>query len=146
MAATQTRGLAIAIIDRGRVVRVRSYGARNAAGAPLRTDTIMYGASLTKTAFAAMVMQHVDAGRLDLDQPLATYLDRPLPDYPDEDRYAPWSDLAGDDRWQQITARHVLTHSAGFANFAFLEPDGKLHARCQFCAREYLIDPANVGA
>ncbi len=27
-----------------------------------------------------------------------------------------------------------------------IEPDGKLHARCQFCAREYLIDPAKVGA
>ncbi|MGD9967412.1 MAG: Hsp33 family molecular chaperone HslO [Hyphomonadaceae bacterium] len=27
-----------------------------------------------------------------------------------------------------------------------IEPDGNLHARCQFCAREYLIDPANVGA
>jgi molecular chaperone Hsp33 len=27
-----------------------------------------------------------------------------------------------------------------------IEPDGKLHARCQFCAREYLLDPANVGA
>jgi molecular chaperone Hsp33 len=27
-----------------------------------------------------------------------------------------------------------------------IEPDGKLHARCQFCAREYLIDPENVGA
>jgi len=29
---------------------------------------------------------------------------------------------------------------------ALIEPDGKLHARCQFCAREYLIDPAKVGA
>jgi molecular chaperone Hsp33 len=27
-----------------------------------------------------------------------------------------------------------------------IEPDGKLHARCQFCAREYLIDPVKVGA
>lgn len=27
-----------------------------------------------------------------------------------------------------------------------IEPDGYLHARCQFCAREYLIDPAKVGA
>lgn len=26
-----------------------------------------------------------------------------------------------------------------------IEPDGKLHARCQFCSREYLIDPAKVG-
>jgi CubicO group peptidase (beta-lactamase class C family) len=126
MAATQSRGLAIAIIDKGRVVRVRSYGARNAAGAPLQTDTIMYGASLTKSAFAYMVMQLVEEGRLDLDRPLAAYLDRPLPEYPTEEKYAPWSDLAGDERWRSITARHVLTHSVGFANFAFVEPDGKL--------------------
>lgn len=126
MAATQTRGLAIAIIDRGRVVRVRSYGARNAAGAPLRTDTIMYGASLTKSAFAYMVMQLVEEGRLDLDRPLAAYLQRPLPEYPTENKYAPWVDLAGDERWRSITARHALTHSIGFANFAFVEPDGKL--------------------
>jgi molecular chaperone Hsp33 len=26
-----------------------------------------------------------------------------------------------------------------------IEPDGFLHARCQFCAREYLIAPANLG-
>jgi CubicO group peptidase (beta-lactamase class C family) len=60
MAATQSRGLAIAVIDKGRVVRVRSYGARNAAGAPLQTDTIMYGASLTKSAFAYLGMQLVE--------------------------------------------------------------------------------------
>jgi CubicO group peptidase (beta-lactamase class C family) len=71
MAATGSRGLAIAVIDKGRVVRTRSYGARNAAGAPLQTDTIMYGASLTKSAFAYVVMQLVDEGRLDLDTPLA---------------------------------------------------------------------------
>lgn len=126
MTATQSRGLAIAIIDKGRVVRVRSYGERNAAGAPLQTNTIMYGASLTKSAFAYMVMQLVEEGRLDLDRPLAEYLDRPLPEYPTENKYAPWVDLAGDERWRSITARHVLTHSVGFANFAFVEPDGKL--------------------
>jgi CubicO group peptidase (beta-lactamase class C family) len=126
MAATQSRGLAIAIIDKGRVVRVRSYGDRNAAGAPLQTNTIMYGASLTKSAFAYMAMQLVDEGLLDLDRPLVGYLDRPLPEYPTENKYAPWVDLAGDQRWRSITARHALTHSVGFANFAFVEPDGKL--------------------
>ena len=126
MAATQSRGLAIAIIDNGRVVRVRSYGERNAAGAPLEIHSIMYGASLTKSAFAYFVMQLVDEGKLDLDRPLARYLDRELPAYPTEDKYAPWVDLAADDRWRSVTARHVLTHSVGFANFAFLEPDGKL--------------------
>lgn len=126
MAATQSRGLAIAVIDHGRVVRVRAAGERNQAGQPLQTDTIMYGASLTKTAFAFMVMQLVDEGRIDLDTPLASYLAHPLPEYPTEQKYAPWGDLVGDERWRLITARHVLTHSVGFANFAFVEPDGKL--------------------
>jgi CubicO group peptidase (beta-lactamase class C family) len=126
MAATHARGLAIAIVDHGKVARVRAYGARNAAGQPLTPDTIMYGASLTKSAVAYMAMQLVDEGVLTLDKPLAAYLDRPLPDYPTEEKYAPWAGLASDPRWRTITARHVLTHSTGFANFAFLEPDGKL--------------------
>jgi CubicO group peptidase (beta-lactamase class C family) len=43
-----------------------------------------------------------------------------------EDHYARWSDLAGDDRWKQLTPRMLLNHASGFANFGFLEPDGKL--------------------
>jgi CubicO group peptidase (beta-lactamase class C family) len=126
MAATHAKGLAMAVIEDGKVAYARSFGVRNAAGDPLQTDTIMYGASLTKAIFAYTVMQLVDKGVLDLDRPIADYLDRPLPSYPDDDRYAPWHGLAGDPRWKQITARMLLTHSAGFANFAFLEPDGKL--------------------
>ncbi len=126
MGATQSRGMAIALIDNGRVVYVQSYGDRNLAGEALESDTIMYGASLTKSAFAFMVMQLVDEGRLALDRPISEYLQRPLPEYPTENKYAPWVDLAGDERWRLITARHLLTHSVGFANFAFVEPDGKL--------------------
>ncbi|MDY7224897.1 serine hydrolase domain-containing protein [Hyalangium rubrum] len=126
MAATGAKGLALAVIDNGRVVAARAYGARNAKGDPLRTDTVMYGASITKTVFAYLVMQLADEGRLDLDASIARYLDRPLPDYADEDRYSTWSHLADDDRWRAITPRILLTHSAGFANFGFLEPDGRL--------------------
>ena len=126
MTATQANGVAVAVIDEGRVVHVGAYGKRNAAGEPLQPDTIMYGASLTKTAFAYTVMQLVDDGKLDLDRPLAAYLAKPLPDYPTEKKYAPWADLAGDPRWRKLTARILLTHSSGFGNFAFMEPDGKL--------------------
>lgn len=127
MVATQAKGLALAVIEDGKVVHVRSYGARNANGAPLQPDTIMYGASLTKAMFAYTVMQLVEEGRLDLDRSIAEVLPKPLPDYADEDGYAPWSSLAGDERWRAITPRILLTHSAGFANFFFLEPDEKLH-------------------
>lgn len=127
MAATQAKGMAVAVIDDGRVIYARSAGSRNQQGDPLQPDTIMYGASLTKATFAWFVMQLVDEGKLDLDAPISKYLTKPLPDYPDPDEnYANWPDLAGDDRWKRLTPRILLTHSSGFANFGFLEPDGKL--------------------
>jgi CubicO group peptidase (beta-lactamase class C family) len=121
MDQADVKGLALAVIDEGRPVRVRAFGlAQLARRQPLRTDTIMYGASLTKTAFAYLVLQLVDEGRLDLDSPIARYLPRPLPAYP---RYA---DLAGDDRWRLLTPRILLGHATGFANFRWLESDRKL--------------------
>ncbi len=126
MEATGAQGLAIAVIDDGRVVHVSAHGKRNAAGDPLQVDTVMYGASLTKAVFAYTVMQLVEEGVLELDRPIGEYFRAPLPDYPAVPGYGPWPDLAGDERWKAITARILLTHSAGFANFAFLEPDGKL--------------------
>lgn len=126
MRGTGARGLALAVIDEGRVVHVHAAGERNAQGEPLRTDTVMYGASLTKAAFAWMVMQLVDEGRLELDRPIAELLPRPLPEYGSPFGFAPWRDLAGDERWRALTPRILLSHAAGFANFAFLEPDGKL--------------------
>jgi CubicO group peptidase (beta-lactamase class C family) len=118
------QGLALAVIDDGQVRSVRSWGWRNAEKRlPLQTDTIMYGASLTKAAFAYMLLQLVDEGKLDLDAPLERLLPRPLPEYRKPFDYA---DLAGDQRWRRITPRILLTHSAGFANFRWLEPDKKL--------------------
>ncbi|WP_457445670.1 serine hydrolase domain-containing protein [Roseateles sp. P5_E4] len=126
MATSQAQGLAVAVIDDGQVVHVGAYGKRNAAGEPLLTDTVMYGASLTKAVFAYWAMQLVEEGKLDLDRPLAGYLDRPLPEYAGFLTPYSWQHLAGDNRWRQLTARMLLTHSSGFANFAFLEPDRRL--------------------
>ncbi len=126
MSDTQARGLALAVIDRGQVVHVAAYGERNAAGQALQTETVMYGASLTKMVFGYTVMQLVEEGRLQLDRSIAEALPKPLPEYGNAPGYANWGDLAGDERWRQLTPRLLLTHSPGFANFAFLEPDGKL--------------------
>jgi CubicO group peptidase (beta-lactamase class C family) len=128
---THANGMAVAVIDHGKVVYVKAYGIRNAKGDPLSTDTIMYGASLTKTVFAYTVMQLVDQGKLNLDTPIKDDLDKPLPTYgPDPvfpDKYGPYKDLADDPRWERITPRMCLTHSTGFSNFWFIEPDRKLH-------------------
>lgn len=130
MAREDVKGLALAVIDNGEVMKVAAYGWRNVEKRlPLTTDTVMYGASLTKTAIAYLTLQLVDEGVLDLDAPLAGLLPKPLPDYED------YKDLDGDDRWKSLTPRMVLTHSTGFANFRWLEDDGKLQFHFQPGAR-----------
>ena len=131
MIRTHANGIAIAVIDHGKVGYVKAYGVRNAKGDPLTTDTVMYGASLTKTVFAYTVMQLVERGKLRLDTPIKDDLDKPLPEYGSDPKisgkYGPYSSLANDARWEKITPRMCLTHSTGFHNFYFLEPDQKLH-------------------
>jgi CubicO group peptidase (beta-lactamase class C family) len=115
------QGLALAVIEEGRVVYVSAYGRRNVErDLPLTTETILYGASLTKTAFAYMVMQLVDEGRLKLDAPVTDLLPRPLTEFED------YTDLAADERWRDLTPRILLTHTSGFANFRWLEADQRL--------------------
>src|SRR5258708_9347451 len=63
MARTHSNGMAVAVVDHGKIADVNAYGTRNADGDPLTTATVMYGASLTKTVFAYTVMQLVDEGR-----------------------------------------------------------------------------------
>jgi CubicO group peptidase (beta-lactamase class C family) len=131
MSRTRANGMAVAVIDHGKVGYVHAYGIRNAKGDKLTTDTVMYGASLTKTVFAYTVMQLVDQGKLNLDTAIKDDLDDPLPSYgPDPvfpDKHGPYKDLADDPRWEKITPRMCLTHSTGFSNFWFIEPDHKLH-------------------
>lgn len=131
MSNTQAHGMALAVIDHGKVSYVQAFGIRNTKGEPLTTDTVMYGASLTKTVLAYTTLQLVDQGKLNLDTPIKDDLDRPLPTYgPDPvfpDKYGPYKDLAADKRWEKITPRMCLTHSTGFSNFWFIEPDQKLH-------------------
>ncbi|OBU51667.1 serine hydrolase domain-containing protein [Stenotrophomonas maltophilia] len=127
MQVAHARGMAVAVVDGGKVVHVAAYGERNAAGEPLQTDTVMYAASLTKMAFGHLIVQLAQDKVIDLDASIASALDRPLPDYPAEPKkYADYTVLAGDERWRRLTPRLLLNHASGFANFAFLEPDGKL--------------------
>ena len=124
MRAGEVPGVSLALLDGGRIAWQRAYGVRDTSGAPLTPASVMQAASFTKAAFACLVLQLVDEGRLDLDAPIARYLPKPLPEYP---RYA---DLAGDPRWRRLTARMLLDHTSGFPNWRWLADDHKL--RFQF--------------
>ena len=126
MAAAKVPGLALALIEDGRVTYVKAYGLRDLEqNLPLTTDTTMYAASITKTMFAYAVMTLVDERRIDLDRSIADYLPKPLPSY---EKYA---DLGGDERWRKITPRMLLSHTAGFPNFRYFTRDGRFdeHAK-----------------
>jgi CubicO group peptidase (beta-lactamase class C family) len=121
MTRGEVTGVGIAIFEHGDPVFVRAYGERDVEHhLPLTPDSVMAAASLTKATFAYLVMKLVDAHQLALDRPIQDYLPKPLADYPD------YADLAGDPRVAKLTARILLDHTAGFANWRWLEDDHKL--------------------
>ncbi len=122
MKAAEVPGAGIAIFNGQKVVYMKAYGFRDKEkGLPLTADSVMTAASLTKSAFATVVMQLVQEGVLNLDQPVYQYLPKPLPEY---ERY---TDLAGDPRYKLITLRMLLDHTSGFPNLRVFNDDHKLN-------------------
>jgi CubicO group peptidase (beta-lactamase class C family) len=96
--ATHKRGggAAVAVYHRGEIVVDAWTGARNSAGAPWQSDTMVMSFSTTKGVVATVVHRLVDHGLVDYDEPVATY----------------WPEFAAGGK-ERITVRHLLTHSAG---------------------------------
>src|SRR5579871_1627439 len=121
MDTADVTGLCLGVIIDDKPVYVKAYGYSNKAKNKWNdTATSFYGASLAKPLFGYMVMQLVDKGLIDLDKPLYKYLPKPLPEYEN------YKDLAADERWKLITARHCLSHTTGFPNWREIDNNGKL--------------------
>lgn len=119
--AAHVTGAGIAIFHKGKVEYLKAYGFRDTEkNLPLTPDSVMTSASLSKAAFACLVMLLVEQHALNLDTPISQYLPKQLPEYP---RYA---DLKGDERWQKLTLRILLSHTSGFPNWRAFEDDRKL--------------------
>ncbi len=104
MRASAVPGLQLTIIEHGAVRWTRGYGVRSSDTMdPVDGQTVFEAASLSKPVFAYAVLQLVDAGVMDLDQPLAEYYE--------------YQDLSHDERTAQVTARMVLSHSSGLPNW-----------------------------
>ena len=119
-------GAQIAILNHGRLVWSYAYGLRDVAkNLPMTADTNVWAASITKAVFATWVMRLVEEGKLNLDEPVAKMLPKPLTEY---ERYkVGGTELVKDPRWPLVTPRMLLSHTAGFANFKDMEPDQKIH-------------------
>jgi CubicO group peptidase (beta-lactamase class C family) len=108
MAERHVPGLALAVVDRDHVVWQAAFGfTDDDRRVPVTIDT-MFGVQSTSKAFTATaVMQAVQAGRLDLDAPITTY----LPDFTVHSAFEPNPE-------RRITLRMLLSHTAGLTHEA----------------------------
>jgi CubicO group peptidase (beta-lactamase class C family) len=128
MAAAKVHGLAVTIFNKNQPVYKKTFGYKRAdTKAPLSSSTNLYGASLSKAVFAVLVMKLVEEGKLDLDKPLHEYLPKPIYEYtPTKKWHDNYADLRGDSAYKKITARMCLSHTSGFPNWRWDNPDEKL--------------------
>lgn len=129
--AANVQGLAISIFNKNEPVYKKTFGYKNfKTKEPLKTSTNIYGASLSKSLFAVLVMKLLDEGLLNLDKPLQDYLPKPIYEYtPSKKWHDNYSDLKGDSLYKKITARMCLDHTTGFPNWRWIEEDRKLRVK-----------------
>lgn len=131
MKVANVHGLGIVVFNNNEPVYKKTFGYKNAiTKEPIKTETNFYGASLSKSVFAVMVMQLVEKGILDLDKPLQEYLPKPIFDYkPTKKWHDNYVDLKNDPAYLKITTRMCLDHTSGFPNWRRDEPDEKLKVK-----------------
>lgn len=100
----QVPGCAVAVVHKGKVVRLRGYGQRRLdQPSPVDADTVFQIASSTKVLNASLVMDLVEEKKLDLDRPVIDY----LPELQTSDSYVT----------AHLTTRDLLAHRSGMPAF-----------------------------
>ncbi len=96
-------GVSVSVVDKNGIVYSQGYGSRQLKDNLAATEDTLYGiGSCTKSFAALAVMQLVERGLLDTDDPVSKYL--PV-------------DFGG----QRVTVHHLLTHSSGIPSLAVSE-------------------------
>jgi CubicO group peptidase (beta-lactamase class C family) len=101
IAEHQIPGLALAIVHNDEIVYTQGYGVASPDGTPVTPQTPFIIASCSKSFTALAIMQLVEAGEIELDAPIQTYL--------------PWFTMAGPEDAALITVRHLLVQTSGLS-------------------------------
>jgi CubicO group peptidase (beta-lactamase class C family) len=100
-------GLAVGVLAAGQTGEFGYGVASIESGYPVLPSSLFQIGSISKICTTTLVLQLVDEGRLELDQPVATW----LPDLR----------LADSDAQRRITLRHLLTHTSGIDGDGFAD-------------------------
>src|SRR6185369_14735704 len=100
MLAHRIPGVSLAVLRRGKIVLLKSYGFANVEHqVPVKPSTIFQSGSIGKQFTAAAVMILVQENKLALDDKISKY----FPDAPAA--------------WKDITIQHLLTHTSGMGDY-----------------------------
>ena len=116
LAAYNTPGATIAIVQNGELVWEKGYGlADRENNIPATPDTVYQIASISKTVAATGIMRLVEQGKLNLDAPASQYLTR-------------WKLPESAYNENEVTIRRLLSHSAGLSVHGYpgYEPNATL--------------------
>jgi CubicO group peptidase (beta-lactamase class C family) len=144
MARDRIPGLAVGVVERGRVLFVRGFGWRDVEKRlPVTPDTLFSLGSCSKAFTATAIALLADAGRIALDTPVRTY----LPDFSLEDPVASAT----------LTPRDILTHRSGlprhdlfwyeapfsrdelYQRLRFLEPSGPSRTQWRYNSLMFVV-------
>lgn len=102
-------GIAIAVTKDSEIIYMNTFGVKDLiTKEQLQPEHIFHMASVSKPFVATAVIQLVEQGKMNLDEPLIKYL--------------PYFKL-NDDRYQKITIRHMLNHTSGIPDVIDYEWD-----------------------
>ena len=95
MKVSHLPGVAVAIVDHGRVTKLATYGEANLEWpAKVDPDTRFQLASATKLFTGILLMRAVEQGRLSLDDPISTFFPAP-------------------ESWSGVHVRQLANHTSG---------------------------------
>jgi len=97
-------GVAVAVIEGEEIAYLKGYGTAG-SGRAMTAQTRMLIGSQAKSFTALAIVQLVEAGKLNLDAPVQTYI--------------PWFRVADEGVSAQITVRHLLQHTSGLSDSGY---------------------------
>ncbi len=109
MVARKIPGMAVAIVQDGKVAFERAYGVANIENnVPVTKESRFIIASVTKTWAATAIMMLVEQGKLRLDQPVGEL----LPDLPPS--------------WRNVPVRRLMSHTSGLPDVMLSANTGEM--------------------
>jgi CubicO group peptidase (beta-lactamase class C family) len=92
-------GAALVVVQGHQIVHLQAFGDADGSGRPVTPQTPFFTGSTGKSFTALAIMQLVEAGKINLDEPAQTYL--------------PWFRVADSDASSLITVRQLLNMDSG---------------------------------